>query len=69
MKQENVLKKLRKKDSNFELLQAVAREKVLVFFNKTNAIVKNQYNEGKIAIKKITTKNSKVKCICSFFVI
>ena len=39
------LSKLRKKDSNFELLQAVAREKVLVFYNKANAIVLNQYLE------------------------
>lgn len=60
------LNKLRKKDSNFELLQAVAREKVLVFFNKTNAIVKNQYNEGKVAIKMITTNTSKVNAYVAF---
>ena len=60
------MNKLRKKDSNFELLQAVAREKVLVFFNKTNAIVKNQYNEGKVAIKMITTNTSKVNAYVAF---
>lgn len=60
------LNKLRKKDFNFELLQAVAREKVLVFFNKTNAIVKNQYNEGKVAIKMITTNTSKVNAYVAF---
>lgn len=60
------LSKLKTIDSNFELLQTVTIEKVLVFYNKANAIVLNQYNEGKVAIKKISAKTFKVNAYIAF---
>lgn len=60
------LSKLKTIDSNFEWLQPVTKEKVMVFYNKNNAIVSNQYNEGKVAIKKISSITSKVNAYVAY---
>lgn len=60
------LSKLKTIDSNFEWLQPMTKEKVLVFYNKANANVQNQYNEGKVAIKKISAITSKVNAYVAF---
>lgn len=60
------LSKLKTIDSNFEWLQLVTKEKVMVFYNKNNAIVSNQYNEGKVAIKKISSITSKVNAYVAY---
>lgn len=63
---DTLLSKLQLLDSNFELLKTPTTEKVVVYYKKSTATVSSQFNEGKVAIKKITSKIGKVIAYISF---
>lgn len=52
-----LLQKLQVVNPDFSLLKPLVNEKVVVYYCKSTAIVNNQFNEGKVAIKRITSKN------------
>lgn len=51
-----LLQKLQVVNPDFSLLKPLVNEKVVVYYCKSTAIVNNQFNEGKVAIKRITSK-------------
>lgn len=53
-------------DSNFNLLKPTTQEKVVIYYNKSMANVKNQFNEGKVAIKRITSNSNLVNAYVAF---
>lgn len=61
-----MLTKLQAENANYFLLQATAPEKVFVYYNKSTTQVKNQFNEGKVAIKKVTSKFGTIISYVSF---
>ena len=63
---DTLLPKLQSIDSNFSFLKPLIKEKVALYYNKSTAIVGNQFNEGKVAIKRITSKTGKVIANISF---
>lgn len=56
-KNDILLQKLQVVNPDFSLLKPLVNEKVVVYYCKSTAIVNNQFNEGKVAIKRITSKN------------
>lgn len=64
--EENLLTRLQVEDSNYLKLIATTPEKVFVYYKKSTTQLKNQFNEGKVAIKKVTSNKGTIISYVSF---